>query len=177
MPQLLNMDTQKIIVASKEELALVLSFFPRAESKSSVLLAINTGMLAFLAANAPPLREFSSYMLISSALTMVSVGYSVWMLYRGAFPQLAGGHGSLIYFREIANRTEHRFIEEFKNQTEDHHATDVLGQVWRNSEILKIKFDCLKRAFTFTLMSLPAWLITIAMFAAQNSQTKLTLLR
>lgn len=46
----------------KDQLNLILGFFARMESKASVLLAINTGMLAFVASNAPPLKEFSRCM-------------------------------------------------------------------------------------------------------------------
>ena len=38
------------------------------------------------------------------------IAASLWFLYRVAFPALDGGHESLIYFREIAKRTESSFI-------------------------------------------------------------------
>jgi phage protein U len=40
------------------------------------------------------------------------------MLYRGSFPNLKGGESSLVYFREIAKRREHHFIEEFSAQSD-----------------------------------------------------------
>ena len=91
------------------------------------------------------------------------------MLYRGGFPNLAGGEGSLVYFREIAKRTEHKFIEEFSAQSEKHHANDLLGQVWRNSQILSIKFDCLKLAFAFMALAIVPWLVSIFLFAAYGT--------
>ena len=161
------MNTDKLVSACKDELNLVLSFFPRVESKSSVLLAIDTSMLAFLAAKATPIPDFSIAMAISASLTVLLLGASIAMLYRGAFPQLAGGHGSLIYFREIAKRTEHKFVEEFTAQSETQYANDLLGQVWRNAEILKAKFDCLKHAFTFMALAILPWLVAVALFTTR----------
>jgi hypothetical protein len=131
-------DNDKLIAACKDELQLVLSFFPRVESKFSVILAIDTGMTGFLAANAPPFSAYSLWMLLSSGTTILLLATSIAMLYRGSFPNLSGGESSLVYFREIAKRTEHHFIEEFSAQNEKRYATDLLGQVWRNSQILSI---------------------------------------
>jgi hypothetical protein len=40
---------------ARDQLTLILSFFSRVDAKASALLAINTGMLAVLATNAPPI--------------------------------------------------------------------------------------------------------------------------
>jgi hypothetical protein len=166
------MNADKAVQAAKDQLNLVLSFFSRVESKSSVLLAINTGMAGFLAANAPPLRELSKWMVIAGTATLLLLAASIVMLYRGAFPRLKGGQGSLVYFREIAGRTEHKFVEEFKAQSDEHYANELLAQAWRNAEILRTKFDCLKHAFTLMALAILPWLVTVALFAArQNSAT------
>jgi len=161
------MNAEKAIHASREQLNLVLSFFPRVESKLSVVLAVDTSMLGFLAAKAPRWQEFSRCMAVTAILTLVLLGASIVTLYRGAFPELSGGHGSLIYFREIANRTEHRFVEEFKAQSDEQYSNDLLGQAWRNSEILRAKFDCLKHAFTLMALAILPWLITVVLFATR----------
>jgi hypothetical protein len=166
------MTTEKLLQASKDQLNLVLGFFPRAEAKSSVLLAIETGMLAVLGTNAPPLKGFSPLMLTVTGIALALLAASIVTLYRGAFPRLKGGHESLVYFREIATRTEHRFVEEFKAQSEERLATELLGQVWRNSEILRTKFDCLKTAFVLMALAIPAWLAATLLFAAYNGQTR-----
>jgi hypothetical protein len=168
------MNTEEAVHASKDQLNLVLSFFPRVESKSSVLLAIDTGMLGFVAANAPRLREMSIWMVITTAATLVLLAASIVMLYRGAFPRLSGGEKSLVYFREIAGRTEHRFIEEFKAQSDAQYVSDLLGQVWRNSEILRVKYECLKHAFTLMALAIPPWLVTVALFTAYHSAAATT---
>ena len=168
----MGMETEDLLGASKDQLNLILSFFARVESKLSVLLAINTGMLAFLASNAPPLKEFSCWMEISATATLLLLAGSIAVLYRGAFPHLAGGEESLVYFRRIASRTEHKFIEEFKSQSAEQYSDDLLAQAWRNSVILQAKFDALKQSFILTAFAIIPWVVSLALFAARNAQTR-----
>jgi hypothetical protein len=171
------METDKLLSASRDQLNLILGFFPRVESKASVLLAINTGMLAFTASNAPPLKELSCWMDISAAATLLLLAASISVLYRGAFPRLAGGEDSLIYFRRVASRTEHKFIEEFKKQGVEQYSDDLLAQAWRNSAILQAKFNSLKHSFILTALAIIPWVATLALFAAYNSHSKAGLLK
>jgi hypothetical protein len=163
------MNTEPLIDASRHELDLVLGFFSRLESKSSVVLAIATAMIGFLAANAPALSAFSKWMYLSSGLTIFLLSVSFGFLYRGGFPNLSGGESSLVYFREIAKRREQKFIEEFTAQTEKEYATDLLAQVWRNSQILTIKFDSLKWAFVTMALAIVPWVVSLVLFATYNS--------
>jgi hypothetical protein len=39
---------------------------------------------------------------------------------------------------------------------------DVTEQIWRNSMILRDKFDFLKRAFVLTMLSIVPWAATLA---------------
>lgn len=169
------MKPETIYSASKDQLNLVLSFFSRVDSKLSVVLAMDTGMLAVLGAYAPPLKSLSSPMLIVAGSAVALLGVSIVFLYRGAFPSLKGGNSSLVYFREIAKRTEQEFIEQFKDQNDEQHVNDLLAQVWRNSEILKAKFDALKAAFTFLALAFIPWVAALALFAAYADPTRSTL--
>src|SRR6266498_3443520 len=73
----------------------------------------------------------------------------------GLVPKVAGGWRSLLYFREIAKRKETAFIAEFSEQSEEAYLKDLLAQVWRNSEILKQKYDYIKYSFIVLLCALP----------------------
>ena len=167
------MTPDSLKTASTDELKLVLSFFPRVNTMLSLILAINTGMLGILAANAPSIRVMTWPMIIAAIVTVVAIAVSIVFLYRGAFPNLDGGHDSLIYFREIARRAEHKFIEEFKIQSEDAYINDILSQVWRNSEILRAKFDSLKMAFVSTAIAIVPWVLSLALFVAHNNAASL----
>jgi hypothetical protein len=152
---------------ARDQLTLILSFFSRVDAKASALLAINTAMLGVLASKAPPLATMSMFTYGLAGITLALITASLWFLYRVAFPALDGGQQSLIYFREIAQRTETAFIDAFSQQDEGRRVKDLLGQVWRNSCILTAKFDALKRAFIFMALAIIPWVITVTLFSSQ----------
>lgn len=157
--------------AAKDQLTRILGFFSRVDSKASVILAVDTGMLGVLVANTPPVRTFDWSMLIVLLPTLL-LAASYWHLYKEAFPNLEGGHDSLIYFREIAKRTESQFIDAFQKQTEDSYLADLLSQVWRNSAILKDKFDHIRHAINFMVLAILPWMVSLAMLASKNMALK-----
>jgi hypothetical protein len=81
---------------ARDQLTLILGFFSRVDAKASAILAINTGMLAVLASNAPPVITMSVFACVLAGITATMIGGSLWFLYRVAFPVLHGGHQSLI---------------------------------------------------------------------------------
>jgi hypothetical protein len=162
---------------ARDQLNLVLGFFPRVDAKSSAVLAVNTGMLAVLASNAPPWGTMPLGSILAASLTLLLIAGSFWFLYKIAFPTLSGGQQSLIYFREIANRTESKFIDEFIAQEETSLLRDLLGQVWRNSEILKMKFDALRWAFVLMAVAVIPWVIAVFLFSSHNASARSLLAR
>jgi hypothetical protein len=165
------MEAEKLASATQDELTLVMSFFPRVDVKASVLLAVDTGMLGYLATHLPTFNSVPWWELIAPGLAFVLLALSLLQLYKGAFPVLTGGHSSLVYFSEIATRTESKFINEFIEQRESEYVKDVLGQVWRNSEILKAKFAHVKLAFIFLAWSVLPWTVALADFALRTPGT------
>lgn len=163
------MDEQHLREIASDQLARILGFFSRIDSKASVVLAVDTGMLAFLASKLPPLYALQWWDILIAVLALLLLTLSLWNIYREAFPSLEGGHESLVYFREIAKRTEAKFIEEFKRQTQTEHTADLLGQIWRNSEILKEKFDHVKLAFVFLSLAILPWVVAVALFTIRGA--------
>jgi hypothetical protein len=168
------MEKERLIPTSQHTLNLVLSFFPRVDSKASVVLAVDTGMLGYLATHLPILSPLRWWEFIIPAPAFLLLALSLWHLYKGAFPNLSGGHSSLIYFSEIAKRTEVKFIDQFVEQQESGYVEDVLGQAWRNSEILKEKFHHIKRAFLFMAWSVLPWTVALATFALKTSSVQVS---
>jgi hypothetical protein len=155
--------------AAEKQLDRILSFFPRVEAKGSFLFALDTGLLALVALNLH-LDDFRVWFLVLPAVAVLLItGASLYFLYRCSFPWLKGGANSLIYFREIAKRTETKFIDEYIAQNDDAHIRDLLGQVWRNSEILKMKYDAIKIAFILSATALLPWTIFLALAAVVHS--------
>jgi hypothetical protein len=153
------MSTNEHLALAAAQLDRILGFFARVDAKSSALFAINSGMIAVLCANLSASDILSWYVVLAAALALGLLLVSQYFIYKCAFPTLKGGHSSLIYFREIAKKTEANFIDQFLASEIESMTKDFLGQVWRNSEILKIKFDALKVSFILTATALLPWTV------------------
>src|SRR4051812_13694569 len=94
------------IKSAQDLLTKILTFFPRVDTKGTALFAINTAMLAILTANSPSFTEYNQWYMFFPLVPMLFIGISIWHVYKSSFPKLDGGSRSLIYFREIAARTE-----------------------------------------------------------------------
>lgn len=150
---------------ARDQLTLVLSFFGRVETKLSVVLGIDLATLGFLATRFPGTQSVQVAGWIAGGAFVALCGFSLWQLYKGSFPQLEGGNASLVYFREISKRTEVQFVDEFNAASAEALAKDVLGQVWRNSQILSQKFDHLVSAYRLMALSVIPWVVAIVLFA------------
>jgi hypothetical protein len=155
------------IEVAKVQLERVLGFFASVDSKASVALGVNVAMLGLLAANAPSAKLLNPWDLFSIPPVGL-IGISLFNLYQCSFPRLEGGKASLVYFREIADRTEAKYIEEFRAESGDQHLKDLLGQVWQNSKILRQRYELLRKSLIFLAWGTVTWTICLAIFAAQN---------
>jgi hypothetical protein len=166
------MDSKLRMQLAQDQLNRVLNFFPRVETKASVLFAVNTGMLAFLAARTDLVDIFHWFIVFHFASVILIAGSTLY-LYWCVFPHLEGGASSLLYFREIAKRTESGFQHEWNNMEEPEYLRDILGQIWRNSEILKAKFDYVKIAFRLTSIALVPWAASLTIFSISHAGTSI----
>lgn len=149
---------------ARAQLNLVLSFFPRAEAKLSVLLGVDLAMLGTLASTLPPIEEWDSSV-VAAFLAAACLAVSVAKLYRAALPNLQGPGRSLIYFREIAQRNEPEYAKLYTSADAGAVIDDLLSQVWRNSKILARKFDCLDSSFRWTAIGVLPWVTWLAIRA------------
>lgn len=153
-----------------KQLDRVLSFFPRVEAKASFLFAVNSTMLGVLALNVQRVDFFSWSHSTAAIASMGLLAASLWFIYRCTFPNLAGGHSSLIYFREIAKLREAEFIAAFRSLSKGRLFDDLASQTWRNSEILTIKFRSMKTAFILTALALIPWTAFLLIASVTHSQ-------
>ena len=145
------------VESTEKQLDRVLSFFARVDAKANALFAINSGLLAVMGTRvrAPHLDEWLIF--LPAIVATIAIVVSLIYLYMGAYPQLKGGAGSLVYFGEIANRTESQFSKDYKAATSEERLDDLICQIWRNSEILKMKFHAVRWAFIWTATALIPW--------------------
>lgn len=67
------MTIEQRIDLAKNQLDRVLGFFGRVDSKASVVLAIDTGMLAYLVAHAPPVAKLEVGMTVASVMALYAL--------------------------------------------------------------------------------------------------------
>ncbi len=154
-----NLDS---INAARDQLNRTLTFFSRVDAKASVILGVDTGLLAVLATRAFPYATLR-WEWIPIGLTLIALSTSFWHLFKEAFPVLKGGDGSALYFREVAKQTEAKYFETWKNLSDEQYLNELLGQVWRNSEILKQKFDHMRWAFYSLAVAIVPWVVSLAL--------------
>lgn len=155
-------DGKDRFTAAWNQLTLVLSFFARIDTKLSVVLGVDLGMLTLLATKAPSLEKFTAFQTTATSVCLLPIALSLYHLYQGSFPHLRGGTNSIVYFRTIAGMTEADFVSIYRGMKLTAIADDILEQAWRNSKILANKFDSLSRAYQWFLVAVVPWLAALA---------------
>lgn len=162
-----GMTDSEQISAAWNQLNLVLNFYSRIDTKASVILGLNIGMVAVLFARIPPVAQITFLQYAFATPFFIAVISSLWRLHLGSRPHLDGGTNSLVYFRTIAQMQESRFISACSRRSEVEFIADILEQVWRNSKILNAKFSALKYAQDTMLLASIPWLGCIFLTAKQ----------
>lgn len=166
--QPLPLDEQERLKAAWSQLSLILGFFPRIDTKLSVVLGIDLGMLAMLSTRMPPMSTITWLQGSSGVVFLLCLGTSLFHLYRGAFPHLEGGTNSLVYFRSIAAMTESDYRVAYSALSPAALTNELLDQSWRNAKILTCKFHSLRHAYTFTIIAALPWLLALALLSMQQ---------
>lgn len=147
-----------------------LGFFGRVDSKASFVFASNIGVLAITFYNLD-YRDLSSwYVAVPLVITIALIGFSLFDLYSASYPRLGGGEDSHFYFKSVAGRTEAAYISSFCALKEKGIEEELLGQIWRNSQILRDKFTHVEKAFRFTLISALPWFIFLVASSVIHSR-------
>ncbi len=160
----------KDINAIEAQLVRTLSFFPRVDTKVSGLFTVNSAILTISALNveAGDLRHW--YVAIPGILLVIGLIASYIFLYRCNFPELEGGQGSLIYFAEVQKRTEPSYVSDYEAASESSYRADLLGQIWRNSQILCMKYEAIAMAIRTTLATLVPFAAFLIMTAIEHTR-------
>lgn len=147
---------------ASDQLNRILTFFPRIDNRASMLFAANTGILGALAAcvRVEHLQNWQIY--VPAGLALIALAYSFTNLYFCAFPNTKGGNGSNVFFGSIAQKTESSYVDGFRKLDEEEWLRDIAAQVWRNSEILCLKYKYLKQSMSSTMIGLVPWAIIIS---------------
>lgn len=134
-----------------------LEFFGRVETKSSFLFGSNIGVATLLLFNLEPIDVTTWYAALPFVATLLLIINSTYHLLAASYPSLKGDPSSLFYFRSVGTRAEQDYVTTFRAKSDDELLSDLLGQVWRNSQILTEKFDHVTASFRQTVLALVPW--------------------
>lgn len=137
------------------------AFFPRIDGKVTALFAIASAQIAVAVLNISYDDLKVWWITVPAAVFLLIIGWAIICLYWCAFPHLDGGQASLVYFREIAKLREADYSERYLALNEDDLRKDVVGQIWRNSQIVATKFKYLKNATVAQIVSLIPWTLLL----------------
>ncbi len=154
------------VSAAWQQLHLVLGFFPRVDTKLSVVLGINLGILAMLATRVPKADGLTPLIMVLGVLFLAPMTTSFWHIWHGYFPDLRGGTASLIFFHPISRMSESEFRHACMARGLGELEGDILNQCWRNSKILTCKFYSLRHSYLATLIAIAPWMALIAVLPA-----------
>lgn len=148
---------------ASDQLNRILTFFPRVDSRASMLFASNSAILGVLAARVKVEHLQNWHVYIPASLALVALAYSFANLYMCAFPNTKGGNGSNVFFGSIAQKTESTYVDAMRGLDESEWMRDLSAQIWRNSEILCLKYKYLKHSMSSTIFCLVPWAIFISL--------------
>jgi len=154
----------------QSQLDRVLGFFPRIEARINGLFAVNTTILTvgMLNISAGDLKLW--YVYVPGAVAVIALLLSYYYLFRANFPDMRGGEGSLIFFAEVQKRSEAEYLDELLRCSDDDYCKDLIGQVWRNSQILCDKYVSAKKAIVFTCVALLPFFVFLSATATVHAR-------
>ena len=134
-----------------------------ADTKATLLLAVNTAMLGVLAALVPATNTWTAYSTLSAAIATIALLTSGGFLVAASFPRLGGPRGSLVYFEGIASHDINEYVTKMVSAESADILADFAKQCHRNAEIAKAKFKHIRSATICVLLSVAPWLVAISL--------------
>lgn len=134
------------------------AFHGRVESRVAALLALNLAMASITAFNLT--RPILSTLWAGVALlALAAMGVALVCLILVSYSHLANKvRPSLLFFGDIARVKSDVYVSQAKAASAEDLIEDALSQIWRNSEILKLKFARTQRAFFATCCAIILWM-------------------
>ena len=146
----------------ERQLDRVQSFVPRIDTRVASVFGIAAAQVAITVVNLTIDDLKRWWVVVPLAAFLFLIANAIWSLYRCTHPSLKGGNGSLIYFGEIAKLREAEYLDRAGQVTEESFRQDLLGQIWRNSEIVTEKYKYLRRASTSVMAAILPWTLVLA---------------
>ena len=137
-----------------------LAWIRASDAKISMLLPINTALLAVLAAQLGQIHATPVHWLLAAAASLpclVSFAASV----RAAMPLLRPQRDSLFYFLDVAEHTPQQFRDRFRALDEEAALDDLAAQVHLSATAARAKMRHARNAYRALFTALPFWIAAL----------------
>jgi hypothetical protein len=155
------METHRKIDFMEQSLARLLQMNATADSKLSVIVAIDTTMLAIAAALTQRVASAPGWVFASAAVAGVFLLLSLFSLSFCALPRTSRTKSSLIFFGSIAANDTGTYARMVRDLTDDQYLDDLIAQCHRNAQIASAKYTWIQRAQGAWFVSILPWLLTV----------------
>ena len=145
---------------SEKNLGRLLDWNGRFDNKSSVLIAIDFGIMGVLALVSH--SRYSLYEEISIGLSLGFLAVSILSIIYGEYPRIKPPSNSLIYSNTIARRNLETFKSDFKKLSKEGYLVDLLDQCYVNARIIDRKAHSFRFGLLWTVAAIVPW--TVAVF-------------
>jgi hypothetical protein len=141
------------------------------ETKTAVILSIDTAMLGALAVAYSDLAsgERTAWCVVLTILAAIPLAVSIVYGALAVRPQTDGPATSFIFFGRIKDLSIDKYRSEFVAANDDALLKDCLAQVHRNAEIANHKYKRIGSSMKLAFVGLPIWLIAVAVLVAARS--------
>lgn len=156
------MDSADRIEFLERNLARQLTWIAAADSRSSFILAIDTGMLGLLAAVSP--KSASAWTVAPAVFAAFAGALSLTSLIAlslASFPRTRGPKGSLIFFGGIAKLEASEYRTAACDLSTEAYIDELCAQCHRNAEIADLKFVWVRRSLLALYLSVMPWCLAL----------------
>lgn len=138
-----------------------------AEVKTGVIVALNTAMLGGLAAafGTTSLADHSTWSNLFVVVASVCLLAGLFCTTMSVLPRTDGPPSSFVYFGKVAKLSRADYVDSFNRAKSTDLLNDCLEQIHRNAEIASSKYQWVRSATVWSLLSVLPWIAAIAHLA------------
>lgn len=145
-----------------------LAWIAAADAKVAIIVTINVAMLGGLAGTFGWSDAHRSYWAYGACImAAILSGSGVFCAAMAMFPRTDGPKLSLLFSVPVAGMTLPDYQEALKIRSDEQLLEDWSGQVHRNAEIAKRKFEWVRGAMIWSFLGVPAWVVAIGVMLSK----------
>jgi Pycsar effector protein len=155
------MEIQQKINLMEQSLARLLQMESNADSKLSIIVAIDTSMLFIEAVLTQRGASAPAWVFATAAVAGGCLLLSLLSLSFCALPRTTKTTSSVVFFGSIARNDRGTYSGMVKILTEEGYLDDLISQCHRNAQIASTKYTWIQRAQGAWFASILPWLLTV----------------